>query len=77
MLWTKIQSIMLYFRPSFVPLTFSLVHPHPLPCVEVLDNDSDLLGGGRGLRGLSHVDHILQEYNTLYVYDQIQNLQNC
>ncbi len=74
-----------YFRPSFVnycPSNLSLVHlPHPSPpslSQITVYKDSVWLGGGEGGGSLSCVgDQILQEFNTLFMIDQIQNLQNC
>jgi hypothetical protein len=57
---------------TIAPPMFSLVHlPIPLPpslCQSTVYTDSVWLGGGEGLRVLGPVgDHILQEFNTLYL----------
>jgi hypothetical protein len=48
-----------------------------LPCVNMYSVYTDTVckGGGGVIRGFVG-DHILQEFNTLYL-TQIQNLQNC
>jgi hypothetical protein len=76
----EIQSVMLLFSTALVnkrPSTFSHVHfpPPPLPCVNKYSSIHYIqcVTGGEmiGLCG----EHILGVIH--YVFDQIQNLQNC
>ncbi len=64
----------LYFRPSFVNccpsnlLSGSTLPPSPFPVSKYCICRQCVAGGGGGERGLSPVgDHILQEFNTLYL----------
>ncbi len=69
--WTQFQSFQ-YFRPSFVNCcTFNLLSGStspfpPLPCVNRYIVHKYTMCKGRGVRG-SVGDHILQEFNTLYL----------